>query len=103
MAKAKIKDNTQAILKESDRLIKEKLTLSALLVERTAKQECPVKTGTARRSITHKVGKRRAVVGSNVSYFKWIEMGTRKMSAFAPLRRSLETNMRKIRQIFGAK
>lgn len=102
---AKIKDNTNAILNESDRLIKEKLTLSALLVERTAKLPgyCPVDTSTARRSITHEIEKRRAVVGSNVEYFPYIEMGTKKMPAHAPLRRSLETNWSKIRQIFGAR
>lgn len=100
-----IKDNTNAVLKESDRLLREKLTIAALLVERTAKETgyCPVLTGTARRSITRKVEKRRAIVGSNIEYFRHIEMGTRKMAAFAPLRRSLETNWNKIKRLFGAR
>lgn len=100
-----IKDNTNAVLKESDRLIKEKLQFAALLVERTAKETgyCPVDTGTARRSITHKIEKRRAIVGSNIEYFPYIEMGTSKMPAFAPLRRSLETNWNKIKRLFGAR
>jgi phage gpG-like protein len=86
-------------------LISEKLTLAALLVERTAKQPgyCPVKTGTARRSITRLIEKRRALVGSNVEYFPFIEMGTIKMAAHAPLRRALETNMSKIKKLFGAR
>lgn len=112
---AKIEDNTNAVLAESDRLIKEKLILSALLVERTAKEYCPrlasrppknskiPSTGTAKRSITHRIEKRRAVVGSNIEYFPYIEMGTKFFAAFAPLRRSLETNWSKIRQIFGAR
>lgn len=100
-----IKDNTKAVLAESDRLIGKKLTLAALLVERTAKQSgyCPVDTGTARRSITRLIEKRRALVGSNVNYFPYIEMGTRKMPAHAPLRRGLETNMSQIKSIFGAR
>lgn len=100
-----IKDNTNAVLNEVDSLIQKKLELSALLVERTAKETgyCPVKTGTARRSITRLIEKLRAIIGSNVEYFPYIEMGTKNMSAHAPLRRSLETNMRKIKQIFGAR
>lgn len=103
----KIKDNTNAILKESDRLIKQKLDLAALLVERTAKETgyCPVDTGTARRSITHEIAPdgKSVKVGSNIEYFPHIEMGTKKMAAHAPLRRSLETNWNKIKRLFGAR
>lgn len=99
-----IKDNTNAVLRESRRLIKQKLGLASVLVERTAKENCPVLTGTARRSITHEVASngKSAKVGSNVEYFPYIEMGTSKMAAFAPLRRSLETNWNKIKRLFGA-
>lgn len=104
---AKIQDNTNAVLSEANRLIKEKLTLAALLVERTAKETgyCPVKTGTARRSITHEMAPdgKSIKVGSNIEYFPYIEMGTKKMSAFAPLRRSLETNWNKIKRLFGGR
>ena len=48
---AKIKDNTADVLGEADKLISQKLKTSALMVERSAKQECPVLTGTAKRSI----------------------------------------------------
>jgi len=90
---------------------------------------CPVKTSTARRSIVSnwyksgsnraeawpaipekgiKAGKtsidsqteKKAIIGSNVEYFPYIEMGTRKMSARAPLRRALEANWDKIKMIF---
>lgn len=100
-----IRDNTNAVLKESNRLIKEKLEIASLLVERTSKETgyCPVDTGTARRSITHEVALdgRSAKVGSNVEYFPYIEMGTSKMPAHAPLRRALETNWDKIKRLFG--
>ena len=102
-----IKDNTNAVLAEAERLAKEKLLTAALLVERTAKMPgyCPVKTGTAKRSITHEMAPdgKSVKVGSNIEYFPFIEMGTRFMQAFAPLRRALETNMNKIKRLFGAR
>jgi len=131
---AKIKDNTKGVLSEVDKLIKQRLTDSAILVERTAKLPgyCPVKTGTARRSITRRIEKRRALVGSNVEYFPIIEMGSKAhiirpktakvlhfkvggkdvfakevhhpgTPAYAPLRRALETNWSRIKRIFGTK
>jgi len=102
-----IKDNTDEILSEADRLIRQMLKQATLLVERTAKLPgyCPVKTGTARRSITHEIASdgKSAKVGSNVEYFPYIEMGTAKMTARAPLRRALHDNMAKIKKIFRAK
>ena len=101
-----IKDNTNAVLAEADRLAKKKLLIAALLVERTAKLPgyCPVKTGTAKRSITHVISPdgKSAIVGSNIKYFPFIEMGTRFMAAAAPLRRALSTNINRIKRLFGA-
>lgn len=102
-----IKDNTNAVLAEVKRLIKEKLTFAALKVKRTAKQPgfCPRKTGTSARSITHEMAPdgKSVKVGSNVSYFPYHEMGTSKMAAHASLRRALETCMSWIKRLFGAK
>ena len=42
-----------------------------------------------------------AIIGSNIEYFPYIEIGTAKMAAQAPLRRALETNMSRIRKLFG--
>jgi len=98
-----MKDNTKAVLNEADRLVKQKLTIAALLVERTAKQICPVRTGTLKRSITRRIEKRRAFVGSNVEYAPYVEMGTSRMAAKPYLRPALEANMDRIKEIFGAK
>jgi len=102
-----IKDNTNAVLAEVKRLKKQKLTLSALKVERTAKQPgyCPRKTGTSARSITHELAPdgNSAKVGSNVDYFPYHEMGTSKMPAHASLRRALETCIPWIKRLFGAR
>jgi len=93
---------------------------------------CPVITGTAKRSIISnwygatgsrsvswpenkkkgiKAGKteigvqgtKQAIIGSNVEYFPYIELGTSKMAARAPLRRALEANMTAIKRLFKAK
>lgn len=98
-----IQDNTKGVLSEVDRLIKAKLSIAALMVERTAKQTCPVRTGTLKRSITHKVEKRSAAIGSNVEYAPFLELGTSKMSPRPFLRPALEANRNKIEQLFGAK
>lgn len=102
---AKTKDNTNRVLAEVDRRIEQKLNVAALLVERTAKLPgfCPRDTGTSARSITHKItpDKRSAIVGSNVEYFPYHELGTSKMAAHASLQRALQANQRKIKKLFG--
>jgi len=102
-----MKDNTKDVLNEVDKRIRQNLQTAALMVERTAKSHgyCPVLTGTARRSITHEpqVPKREVHVGSNIEYFPYIELGTSKMAARAPLRRALEANWAAIKRLFKAR
>jgi len=100
-----IKDNTRGVLNEVDRRISQSLVTAALMVERTAKQTVPVLTGALKRSITHKpeVPKREVLVGSNLTYAPFIELGTSKMSAKPYLRPALEQNMPAIRKLFNAK
>lgn len=102
-----MKDNTNNILNEANRLIKQKLELAALVVERKAKRPgfCPVKTGTARRSITHVMALdgKTTYVGSNIEYFPYIELGTFKMMARFPLTRALRASRGQIKRIFNAK
>lgn len=52
------------------------LTKSALLVEATAKLNCPVDTGQLRQSITHNVYSDFAEVGSPYNYAPYIEHGS---------------------------
>ncbi len=103
---ARIEDNTNKVLAEADRLIVKKLKVAALLVERTAKKPgyCPRDSGTSVRSITHEITPdgRSAIVGSNVEYFPYHELGTSRMAAHASLQRALRANQRKINKLFGA-
>lgn len=57
----------------------------ALQVDRAAKRLCPVDTGRLRSSITNEIGQDGeglvAVVGTNVEYAPYIELGTSRMDA----------------------
>ena len=57
--------------------LKKFLTKAAITVEGRAKLKSPVDTGRLRSSITHKIEKERALVGSNVFYAPYVEFGTR--------------------------
>lgn len=52
------------------------ITESCLLLENTAKRNCPVDSGQLRRSITHKVDKNEGEVYTNVEYAPYVEYGT---------------------------
>lgn len=57
--------------------VKRALTQSALLVESSAKLNCPVETGTLRRSITHEfISEDTIQVGTNMDYASYVEYGT---------------------------
>lgn len=57
----------------------------ALQVDRAAKQLCPVDTGRLRSSITNQLGTDGggllAVIGTNVEYAPYVELGTSKAPA----------------------
>lgn len=63
----------------------------ALPIENRAKELCPVRTGTLRRSIETRFGessatKATALVGSAIDYAPYVEFGTSRMAARAFLR-----------------
>lgn len=97
-----MKDNTKQVLAEADRRLKAGITKACLLVEREAKKIVPVKTGTLKRSITHEVdvARRIGIVGSNVEYAPYVELGTRKWKGKPYLRPALLKSKKKIAAIF---
>jgi len=59
--------------------------------ESYAKKLCPVDTGRLRNSITHQqLDDNTEVIGTNVEYAPYVELGTRKMSAKPFLRPAAE-------------
>ena len=54
---------------------------------------CPVDTGNLQGSIDHEADDRRAVIGTNVEYAPYVEMGTSKMSEQPFLRPAIENHL----------
>ena len=79
-------DNTDAVkggLKSAFARALERIGLQA---EGYAKDLCPVDTGNLRNSITHTSDGKAAYIGTNVTYGKYVELGTVKMAAQPYLR-----------------
>lgn len=52
------------------------LEKACLVVERSAKDEAPVRTGNLRSSITHKVSGTEGTIGTSLDYAPYVEIGT---------------------------
>ena len=72
------------------------MTKAVFIVERQAKQNCPVDTGILKSSITNKVeqagGDITGIVGTNIKYASFVEHGTANMSAQPFLFPALESS-----------
>ena len=65
-----------------------------LIAEGYAKMNCPVDTGRLRNSISHgKEGDDTMVVGTNVEYAPYVELGTSRMSAQPYLAPAIDEHM----------
>ena len=127
---ADIKWNGKEFTKKVIKITDNALMKSALLVERTAKKKCPVKTGSLKRSIISnwsgskrarsaswptkeetKAGKTTlaepelgtAIIGTNMAYAPFVELGTSKMKSQSFLRAALEENSEKIANFYKGK
>jgi hypothetical protein len=78
------------------------LTESAILVEGAAKVNTTpnVQTGDLRRSITRRIEKDEAFVGTPIEYAPWLEFGTRFSRAFPFLIPAFLDNLNKIKGKF---
>lgn len=94
----KIKD--KEILKQLDSLIEQKLKEACVLVQDTAKQNCPVDTGRLQGSISYEVNGKEGIVGSNVEYAPYVEGGTSRMAARHFLQDAGDSNREKIINLF---
>lgn len=89
MANIDLTDNTSAVMGEMNRALARALEIIGGKAESYAKQELTdgvysspeswyVRTGALRNSITHTVDGQTAVVGSNLEYAPYVELGTGK-------------------------
>jgi len=76
-------DNTEEFDREFKDAISRALEKVGLTAERYAKALTPVDTGRLRNSITHQVinGENVAVIGTNVEYAPYVELGTSRQEA----------------------
>lgn len=62
--------------KELPNLLEKALEKACLVVENSAKQNCPVADGQLRQSINHTVEGTKGEVGTSVEYAPYVEVGT---------------------------
>ncbi len=104
-----LKAKIEELSKKAPIKCKEALRKSAILVEKEAKQKCPVDTGRLRSSITHQVTEELggnahgAKVGTDVHYGIYVELGTSKMAAQPYLVPALKESMIKVIEFFNNK
>ena len=69
--------------------------------ETYAKRLCPVDTGNLRNSITHQqYDDHTEIIGTNVEYAPFVELGTVKMGARPYLRPAAENHAEEYKQVF---
>lgn len=95
-----INDHTGDVLRALENKIPAALEACGLQAESHAKSIVPVDTGQLRNSITHtQEGDRTEVIGTNVSYAPYVELGTRRQSAQPYLKPAVADHVDEYRQI----
>lgn len=81
--------------------IEQALIAIGMMAETHAKEECPVDTGRLRNSITHEVqmNDKSVLIGSNVEYAAFVELGTSRMAAQPYLRPAAENHTSEYKEI----
>ena len=94
----KLLGNLKNISSEITEKVKDEIELTAIEIETDAKQLCPVDTGRLRSSIKALTDrdKMAALVGSNVEYAAFVELGTNKQEAHPYLYPAFFKNMHKL-------
>lgn len=101
MADVKFESHLGEFLDALPEQIEQALIAIGLTAESYAKQECPVDTGRLRNSITHEVdmNEQCAIIGSNVEYAAYVELGTSRQKAQPYLRPAAENHTSEYREI----
>lgn len=94
-------DNSREAADALDKAILRGLEIIGGQAETYAKQLCPVDTGRLRNSITHMVEKEEhaAVIGTNVEYAPFAELGTVKQKPQPYLRPAIENHISEYQNI----
>lgn len=94
MADVTFDSNLDIFLDALPEQIEAALIAIGMTAETYAKQLCPVDTGRLRNSITHEVDMKEqcAIIGSNVEYAAYVELGTSRQKAQPYLRPAAENH-----------
>lgn len=93
-------DNFDLVKSMNETALKQGLEMCAGTAENYAKKLCPVDTGRLRQSIGHSTGDREAVVGTDVEYAEFVELGTRYQHAQPYLKPALAEHAAEYSKIF---
>ena len=99
MSDVRIVDNTDRVKNMSEKNIEICLEKIGLMSEAYAKDMCPVDTGRLRASITHETGEDSVIIGTNVEYAGYVELGTSKQDPQPYLVPSLQNHISEIERI----
>lgn len=92
--------NAKEVLSAMQKAKNQALEIIGGKAETYAKRLCPVDTGNLRNSITHQqFDENTEVIGTNVDYAAYVELGTHKMAARAYLRPAVENHKIEYRSI----
>ena len=93
-------DNTESVLSELADKVSTALEMCGMQAENYAKMKCPVDTGLLRNSITHtQADSETEVIGTNVEYAPYVEMGTSRQQAQPYLRPAIEDHVNEYKRI----
>ena len=95
-----ITDNTDLIKAASDNAIAKALEMCGMQAEGYAALMCPVDTGRLRNSITHAPeSKYTEIVGTNVEYAAYVELGTSRQRSQPYLKPALLNHVNEYKEI----
>lgn len=99
MSSFELIDHSDEVIDEMKKTMERALEKIGMVGEAYAKEECPVDTGTLRDSISHAIDDNTAIIGTNVEYAPYVELGTSKMDAQPYLRPAVENHIKEYKEI----
>ena len=101
-----LKSNRRAVEREILNQLRKKNAAAGIAVQNSVKTYMRdngiIDTGRAINSVAHDSDETGAIIGSNLHYFPFIELGTRYQPARAPLVSGLQNAKGTLRQIYGS-
>lgn len=96
-----MRSNRRQVEAELRTLLRRKNSAAGLIVQNEAKRRCPVDSGRLRASVTHDADEAGAVVGTNVEYAPYVELGTRYQDPQPFLVPALDAVRGELRRLYG--